>query len=68
MSFFLFQTVVYHVLDTFISESMLRRLFSFRRPKLEEKETPGELQKENADPNCQVQRNYSFKNLVYPDY
>ncbi|XP_073231808.1 uncharacterized protein [Porites lutea] len=47
-------TVVYHVLDTFIRENMLRRFFSFRRPKLDEKETVDELEKENIAPNSQT--------------
>ena len=36
---------------------MLRRFFSFRRPKLDEKETVDELEKENIAPNSQVQIN-----------
>ncbi|KAM7430162.1 hypothetical protein ABFA07_019092 [Porites harrisoni] len=47
-------TVVYYVLDTFIRENMLRRFFSFRRPKLDEKETVDELEKENIAPNSQT--------------
>ncbi|CAH3156612.1 unnamed protein product, partial [Porites evermanni] len=33
---------------------MLRRFFSFRRPKLDEKETVDELEKENIAPNSQT--------------
>lgn len=44
------------MLDAFIRENMLRRLFSFRRPKQEEKENATDnIQKENVDPNPQVQ-------------
>ncbi|XP_078373572.1 uncharacterized protein LOC144657137 isoform X2 [Oculina patagonica] len=46
---------VYLVLDAFIRENMLRRLFSFRRPKQEEKENAADnIQKENVDPNSQT--------------
>ena len=40
---------------------MLRRFFSFRRPKLDEKETVDELEKENIAPNSQVQGKNKFK-------
>lgn len=47
-------TTVYFVLDSLIRENMLRRLFSFRKPKQEEKEDFDIIQKENVDPNSQV--------------
>lgn len=47
-------TTVYLVLDSLIRENMLRRLFSFRKPKQEEKDNFDIIQKENVDPNSQV--------------
>lgn len=45
---------VYLVLDAFIRENMLRRLFSFRKSKQEDDDN-AESQKENVDPNSQLQ-------------
>lgn len=47
-------TTVYLVLDSLLRENMFRRLFSFRKPKQEEKENFDIIQKENVDPNSQV--------------
>lgn len=53
-------TAVYLVLDSLIRENMLRRLFSFRKPKQEETDNFDIIQKETVDPNSQVQFQCTF--------